>query len=456
MSLDMRHRGRRPLHVRRELEQSIADFEARLLGDRRYAFSQNDMSIANASGATVRADVNSALQALASNSSGTSAPSTMYAYMFWADTTNGQLKQRNAANSAWILRGTLAETIVAARSSNTILAAADHGKTINCTSSFTQTLTAVATLGDGWWVYVKNSGTGVITLDPNSTETIDGATTVALYPGDGCWLICNGSAFITVGRAGAAPIARGHIDGLVMSTAGSSATMTIAAGQAADSTNAVLMTLSAAISKTTSAWAVGSTNGGLDTGAIANSTWYHFFEIMRPDTGVVDVLFSLSATAPTMPSNYTYKRRIGSGKTNGSAQWVLFTQDGDYFRWSASVLDINTNNPGTSAVTATLASVPTGVNVFALINAALKTTSTDRSEMYLRDLAASDEAPSGTAGPLATVTLGSDAGLGEASWGGRMRTNTSGQIGYRLSVSTATLTARIATLGWEDTRGKDA
>jgi hypothetical protein len=70
--------------------------------------SQNDMSVANADGATVRADINSALQALASLSSGASAPGTTYAYQLWADTTTGLLKIRNAANSAWIVVGTLA------------------------------------------------------------------------------------------------------------------------------------------------------------------------------------------------------------------------------------------------------------------------------------------------------------------------------------------------------------
>jgi len=64
--------------------------------------SQNDMVIANAAGSVVRADVNSALQALATLSSGTSSPSTTYAGQSWWDTTNNLLKIRNGANSAWI------------------------------------------------------------------------------------------------------------------------------------------------------------------------------------------------------------------------------------------------------------------------------------------------------------------------------------------------------------------
>lgn len=64
--------------------------------------SQHALTIANQAGASFRSDIVNALQALGSLTSGASAPGTTYAYMFWADTTTGILKQRNAANSAWI------------------------------------------------------------------------------------------------------------------------------------------------------------------------------------------------------------------------------------------------------------------------------------------------------------------------------------------------------------------
>ncbi len=70
--------------------------------------SQHDMNIANASGSAVRTDLNNALVALVGNNSGASEPSTMFAYMWWADTTTGLLKIRNAANAGWITVGTLA------------------------------------------------------------------------------------------------------------------------------------------------------------------------------------------------------------------------------------------------------------------------------------------------------------------------------------------------------------
>lgn len=67
--------------------------------------SQHDFDIANQSGSAFRADLNNALLALASASSGASAPATTYAYQIWADTTNSVLKIRNAANTAWIDTG---------------------------------------------------------------------------------------------------------------------------------------------------------------------------------------------------------------------------------------------------------------------------------------------------------------------------------------------------------------
>lgn len=70
----------------------------------------HDYVIANGTGAAVRSDLNGALAAVVSNNSDSTAPTTTYAYMWWADTTNGLLKIRNAANSAWVTVGTLAST----------------------------------------------------------------------------------------------------------------------------------------------------------------------------------------------------------------------------------------------------------------------------------------------------------------------------------------------------------
>ena len=69
--------------------------------------SQNDLSIANQGFASFRSDLNSALQALGSTNSGTSAPSTTYANQLFYDTTNKILKIRNEDNDAFISLFTL-------------------------------------------------------------------------------------------------------------------------------------------------------------------------------------------------------------------------------------------------------------------------------------------------------------------------------------------------------------
>jgi hypothetical protein len=67
--------------------------------------SQHDFIIDNGPGLAVRTDLNAAFAALVGNNAGPIEPTTMYAGMFWLDTTivpDGLLRQRNQANTAWI------------------------------------------------------------------------------------------------------------------------------------------------------------------------------------------------------------------------------------------------------------------------------------------------------------------------------------------------------------------
>jgi len=64
--------------------------------------SQHDFDIDNATAAAARVDINLALKALGSLSSGPTSPATTYANMFWYDTSTNWLYVRNEANSAWV------------------------------------------------------------------------------------------------------------------------------------------------------------------------------------------------------------------------------------------------------------------------------------------------------------------------------------------------------------------
>lgn len=97
--------------------------------------SQHDYVIDNQDGASFRGDINAALQAIVSQNSGPTEPATPYAFMLWQDTTAGVLKQRNAANTAWVA---VVDAIAAAPLSRLLTAktaqAATSGTAIDFTS----------------------------------------------------------------------------------------------------------------------------------------------------------------------------------------------------------------------------------------------------------------------------------------------------------------------------------
>lgn len=90
------------------------------------------------------------------------------------------------------------------QTANYTIVQSDFNKIVRDTGStaITFSITAAATLGAGWFCYLKNSSTGAenagqLVIDPNAAELIDGQATITVYPGDYRLITCDGTAFTT-------------------------------------------------------------------------------------------------------------------------------------------------------------------------------------------------------------------------------------------------------------------
>lgn len=220
----------------------------------------------------------------------------------------------------------------------------------------------------------------------------------------------------------------------------------IAAGAASSSANADMLVLSAGITKRSDAsWAVGTNQGALDTGAVGNSDYYIHL-IKRPDTGVVDVLFSLSSTSPTMPANYTLRRLIGWFKRVGGTIVAFETDEisggGLELAWESPTLDIDLASTLTTARRTDAVKVPLNFSTTALLN--VSTADAAVHVVYITCPDTTDVAPSLTTAPLATER----AEIVSSTHQYRLdvRTSAAGLIAAR--ADTTVDTYRVATLGF--------
>jgi hypothetical protein len=118
--------------------------------------------------------------------------------------------------------GVSAYTIDSKTAAYTVVAG-DLGKILHCSGgSYTVSLTAAATLGAGFYCDIVNTSDtqgDSVTIDPNSSETIDGKTTWVLRRGEGVQIYCTGTAW----RAGNRITIRGYADNLAQATTKASA-----------------------------------------------------------------------------------------------------------------------------------------------------------------------------------------------------------------------------------------
>jgi len=156
------------------------------------------------------------------------------------------------------------------------------------------------------------------TNDLSASNDIQAARDLAInrnasVVGDFTAATVSASSTITAGSFTGGNLNRHYVNELPLSF-NSVTTITLGTGSCTDSTNTVY------IDHTASVNIVISTSGinGLDTGSEATGTWYAVYVVSG--TSGVGGLLSTSETAPTMPSGFTYKRRVG---------WAYNHSDGD-------------------------------------------------------------------------------------------------------------------------------
>lgn len=194
----------------------------------------------------------------------------------------------------------------------------------------------IAALTNGMTVYVRAASanaTATPTFTPDSgviaaKEIVKGAG-AALVAGDiagaGHWIELQYDQMLDkwvlqnpangVAAAAAASI-QGAFKNLQASSSGLSANVIVTADEIAVESAANEYKTLRGVNLTIAGTASGAANG-LDTGALATSTWYSVWVIWN---GVTTAgLLSLSATAPTLPAGYTHKARVGWIRTDGTA-----------------------------------------------------------------------------------------------------------------------------------------
>jgi hypothetical protein len=103
----------------------------------------------------------------------------------------------------------------------------------------------------------------------------------------------------------------------------------------------------------------------LDTGVVAASTWYYAYAIMKAD-GTKSFVASLSSTAPTLPATYLYYARVGSFRTDATANKYPFTfkQAGAFIQYAPTA---GTNLTTMRQMASGAAASPTAVAVGAFV-----------------------------------------------------------------------------------------
>lgn len=348
---------------------------------------------------------------------------------------------------AWVLINPRDSASYQVKTANYTALDADFNAAIRFTSAATLAFDVTANLRTNWRIEVWNDSTGLVTIDPDGTNTINGGLTLVLQPGQKAEVFKTSSTTFQAGIYGDPQVIPDYVRLLtIANNAGNPNThIDIAAGSA--KLGALIVANAATLTKRLNAtWAAGSGNGGLDTGSPAINTFYHVYGLRKQSDGSFEAVLSLSAAGPTMTllTGYDVIQRLGAIRTNGSGNISAFQQVGNIFR-VAEVVDFTSGITVAQALMAV--SVPTGVKVLAMFR--FQATNSGGASDVSITLSPGDNPNLSTSQFYSGQTVGAVSGT-KISVGAEL-TNVSAQV-YRAAVVTGGggQTAYIYTYGWQE------
>lgn len=306
-----------------------------------------------------------------------------------------------------------------------------------------------ATIVPAWWL--NQFQDEVIEVIDQAGITLDKADNTQLYDA----II----ALIAANAGGGSVQGASFIDGLTYAPNSSSPNtkIDIAPGKAQAVGYSGVIELASTLIKTTGSWAEGDDAGGLFSGTVANDTFYHVHLIRKDSDGTIDAGFDTSPTAANIPSGWTGYRRIGSFRTDGSANIKDFVVNetaggGIQYRYKRPIRSVNSYALTYGSAHIQTLDTPTGIKTLSDIvvygnggDVRIYVTSIDEDDIdgivtdtdliqAARVSSPSSAVPDAQGSQLAVMT------------------DNSRQIRTRSGYATATITMDIVTMGWRDER----
>lgn len=292
---------------------------------------------------------------------------------------------------------------------------------VNFTASFTNTGACTVKVDDGATVALEK-GAGAL----SGGEIVAGSDYILEYDGSK-WIVKNPSGGVYFKQQ------------IILSnnTTDTNNDIDFSAGNFVFHDNTGFANLSAITKRLDANFAIGTNQGGLDTGSKQINTWYYCYAIYNPTTQVSDVVFSASDTSPTLPSGYTKYRYIGVLITNASGNIISGTWHKDgYFEYNTPIVDFS-GSLTTSRVARIVSAKP---NSRAVVNCFIGSTIAPGSvvALFLSDM---NKVDNGVVRLTANINY-------QSSGEFQIQTNASSQIGTRANSTNNSTT--ISTIGFYD------